>query len=203
MGGIVEARSLTVARLVVTRFSRSRGQVTGQRRRAKARNNQEGGQALVEWVLTNAGIILPTTFILIFTAQLLWVWHSAQEWTRDGARYAATHCYQGGGANVQSYMRTHVPVNVDQTEFQGGTAELVISYFGKDPDTGDLSEFTCAGSECSTDCIPDAVTVRVTGYEFRTFMSYLGLPPVIIPDFATSVAIESAGCDPDQGTCLP
>ena len=168
-----------------------------------ARKRSQGGQALVEWVLTNAGILLPATFILVFTAQLLWVWHSAQEWTRDGARYAATHCYQGAGSNVQSYMRAHVPVNLEQTAFQGGTAELTISYFGKDPDSGALSEFTCAGSECSTDCIPDAVTVRVTGYEFRTFMSYLGLPPVVMPDFATSVAIESAGCDPDQGTCLP
>jgi hypothetical protein len=52
-------------------------------------------------------------------------------------------------------------------------------------------------------CVPDAVTVRVTNYEFRKFMGYLGLPPVSVPDFYTTVPIESAGCDPEQGTCLP
>lgn len=167
------------------------------------RRQQQGGQALIEWVIVNAGIILPTTFGIIFTAQLLWVWHSAIEWTRDGTRYAVTHCFQGNGENVRNYMRTHVPVNVDQTEFQGGTADIGINYYGKDPDTGVLSDFTCSGSDCSTDCIPDAVTVRVTGYQFRTFLTYLGLPPVVMPDFATTLPIESAGCDPELGSCLP
>jgi hypothetical protein len=47
------------------------------------------------------------------------------------------------------------------------------------------------------------VRVSVTGFEYRTFVTSLGLPPVPIPDFQTSLPIESAGCDPEQGTCLP
>ena len=63
--------------------------------------------------------------------------------------------------------------------------------------------FACDGGDCSTTCVPDAVTIRVTGYSYRTFMNYLGLPAVQMPNFMTSMAIESAGCDPEQGTCLP
>ena len=167
-----------------------------------ARGNQRG-QAALEFVYTYVGILLPVTFGIIFTAMLLWTWHSAIEWTRDGARYAATHCFTGDGANTRNYMRTHVPVHMDQAEFSGGTAVVTINFYSKDPDTGELTEFSCTGSECSTDCVPDVATVRVTGYQFRMFMSYLGLPPVTMPEFATTLPIESAGCDPEQGTCLP
>ncbi|MDQ2947691.1 MAG: hypothetical protein M3Y27_17445, partial [Acidobacteriota bacterium] len=68
--------------------------------------------------------------------------------------------------------------------------------------TGTLTDFSC-DTECSTSCIPDTVTVRVQNYQFRSFVSYLGLQPVNMPDFRTSVAIEGAGCDPDQGFCQP
>jgi hypothetical protein len=29
------------------------------------------------------------------------------------------------------------------------------------------------------------------------------LPPVVIPDFRTSLAVASNGCDPEQSVCLP
>ena len=32
---------------------------------------------------------------------------------------------------------------------------------------------------------------------------YLGLPPVTLPNFRTSLPMESAGCDPEQGVCNP
>jgi len=44
---------------------------------------------------------------------------------------------------------------------------------------------------------------EVRNYEFRSFVGYLGLRPVPIPDFQMSMPIESAGCDPDSGVCLP
>jgi hypothetical protein len=92
---------------------------------------------------------------------------------------------------------------MDQQEFTSGTAEIQIDYYSRNAETGALETFACDGGDCSTTCVPDAVTIRVTGYSYRTFMNYLGLPAVQMPNFMTSMAIESAGCDPEQGTCLP
>jgi hypothetical protein len=168
-----------------------------------ARCRNQRGQATLEFVLTTAGIVFPITFMIIFTAQMLWTWHSAVEWTREGARYAATHCYQGAGENVRNWMRTHVPVHMDQLEFSGGTAEILINYYSRNVETGSLEDFACDGSECSAECVPDAVSIRVTGYQYRTFLTYLGLPPIQMPNFLTSTNIESAGCDPESGECQP
>jgi hypothetical protein len=164
---------------------------------------RQQGQAALEYVIVSAGVFIPLTFMIIFTAQLLWTWHSVVEWTREGARYAVTHCYQNGGENVRGHMRTNVPVNLDQLEFQSGGVTIEIAYFQRDPDTGSLTEFNCSGGDCSTECVPDAVTVGVSGYQFRAFMAYLGLPPVSLPNFQTSLPIESAGCDAELGTCTP
>lgn len=167
------------------------------------RRTRQSGQASMEYVVASAGVLIPVTFMIVFTAQMLWTWHSAVEWTREGARYAATHCYSNGGENVRSWMRSHVPVHMDQQEFQSGTAEILINYYSRNPETGTLEEFSCDGGDCSTECVPDAVTIRVSGYEFRTFMNFLGLPPVQMPNFMTSMPIEGAGCDPETGTCQP
>ena len=165
--------------------------------------NKQRGQATLEFALTYTSIVLPLTAGIVFTAQLLWVWHSVVEFTREGARYAVTHCYQGGGSNVASYMRSHVPIVVDQDQFQQGGADIQVTYFQRNIDTGLLEEFSCSGGECSTECIPDAVTVRVANYEYRRFFNYLGLPGLQLPDFQTSLPMESAGCDPDTAQCLP
>ena len=167
------------------------------------RRKSQSGQALVEYAITFAGILLPMTFMIIFTAQLLWIWHSIVDFTRDGARYATTHCWQASGENVVAYMRTHVPIMIDMDQFQNGQAEITVKYFSRDPDTGGLVDFTCDGGECSADCIPAAVTVSVANYQFTRFMNVFGLPPVALPDFRTSMPIEGAGCDPEQNTCLP
>lgn len=169
---------------------------------ARKRGGGERGAVTIEYALAYLGVILPLTFAVIYTAELLWIWHSAADFTRAGARYAATHCWQAGGQNVLNYMRSNAPLMVDRQQFTDGTAELSVIYYSKDPDTGTLAEFSCDG-DCSTNCVPDTVTVAVRNYEFRYFLSYLGLPPVVMPNFQTSVPIESAGCDPEQGTCLP
>jgi hypothetical protein len=160
------------------------------------------GQATLEFVLAYAGVLLPATLALLYTSQLLWVWHSVALFTRVGARYAATHCWQASADNVTLFMKNNVPATIDQSQFVNGPARITVTYYSKDPDSGQLTAFSCDG-DCSVLCIPDTVTVSVIGYEFRTFVSALGLPPVPIPDFRTSVPIESAGCDPEQGACLP
>lgn len=171
-------------------------------RASARRGRRERGAITMEYALAYVAVILPLTFATIFTAELLWIWHSSTDFTRDGARYAASHCWQAGGDNVTNYMKTHVPPMIDQGQFSGGTAQLVVTYYSRDAATGTLTEFACDG-ECSSSCVPDAVTVAVRNYEFRYFVGYLGIPPIPMPDFQTSMPIESAGCDPEQGICLP
>ena len=165
------------------------------------RRATQRGQATIEFAITFAAITMPLTFAIIFTSQLLWVWHSVVDFTRDGARYAATHCYMGGGENVVSYMRSNVPPMVDWEQFAQGGATIEVQYLQRNAETGVMESFACEGSECSTECIPDAVTVRITGYEFRRVLSYLGVSPVSMPDFRTSLPMESAGCSPGSD-CL-
>jgi hypothetical protein len=166
------------------------------------RDRRRRGQATMEYVLLLSGVIIPLTFGLIAMFELLWVWHTAAEFTRLGARYAATHCWQAGGENVTSWMRSNVPIVIDREQFQSGGVEIQVQYYKKNAETGLLEDFSCDG-ECSVTCIPDAVTVRLANYEFRQFVNYLGLPAVTMPNFFASLPIESAGCDPEQGVCLP
>lgn len=165
-------------------------------------NHRAAGQATIEFALALVGVLLPVIFSVIFTSQLLWVWHSVNEFTRLGASYASTHCWQSSAGNVLDFMRSNVPPMINQDQFQNGPVQISVTYFAKDPVSGQLTPFECDG-DCSTGCIPDSVTVSVTGYEYRAFVTSLGLPPVVLPDFRTSLPIESAGCDPEQAQCLP
>ncbi len=160
------------------------------------------GQATLEFVLAMAGVLIPAIFAIIFTSELLWVWHSVNDFTRIGAGYAAKHCWTSDANNVTTFMKQNVPIMIDQAQFQSGPVQINVSYFGTDPASGSVIPFTC-DTECSTSCTPDTVTVSVTGYEYRTFLNALGLPPVPIPNFATSLPMESAGCDPEQAVCQP
>lgn len=171
-------------------------------RRAKPRRHLRG-QAAIEYAIVWSAIVMPLTAMIIFTSQLLWVWHSAVEFTREGARYAVTHCYQGNGENVRSYMRQNVPKMVDQDQFQSGAAEIEVVYFQRNAETGALEEFTCGGAECSRECVPDVVSVRLNNYQFTKLFSYFGLQPVTLPNFSTTLPVESAGCSPDSDSCLP
>ncbi|MEZ5398341.1 MAG: pilus assembly protein [Bryobacteraceae bacterium] len=166
-------------------------------------NRGRRGQQAVEFGVTWVTLFFPLVMMLIFTAQLLWVWHSVVEFTREGARYAATHCYQGGGANVVNYMQQNTPIMIDREQFRGGQAEIVVSYYSRDADSGTLGDFTCDGGDCTRDCVPDVVRVGINNYQFQHFVSYLGLPPVSIPNFSATVAVQSGGCTPDSEDCNP
>jgi hypothetical protein len=133
------------------------------------------------------------------------VWHSVADFTRDGARYAATHCWMADSSNVAGpggYMSTHVPPMIDMDQFQSGAAGIQVEYFQADPTTGALTLFSCDAGDCSAGCVPDAVSVSITNYQFRRFSGFMKLPPVTIPPFTASVPMESAGCD-ESGNCLP
>ena len=201
MRGSAGDRSLTVAAQLRT-VRRGRA---GWRRewagRPRGRAGRRRGGAVVEYAVVYAGLLLPITMMIVFTAQLLWVWNSVIDYTREGARYAVTHCWQPGGSNVLTYMRANTPIMVDRQQFRDGQAEIEVSYFSRSADTGLLEEFTCDGSSCSRQCVPDAVRVRVTNYQFASFLSYLGLPPVSIPQFQTLLPVQSAGCSADTEDC--
>ena len=167
------------------------------------RRRGQSGQALVEFAVLFAGVILPLTFMTIFVAEMLWIWHSVEDFMRAGAQYAATHCWMADNSNVLNYMQSNVPAMIDQQQFQpGGTAVINISYFAQDPVTGALSPFSGCGADCSATCIPDAVSVGVSNYQFTRFSGYFHLPPVTIPPFTAQIPVESAGCD-ESGNCLP
>jgi hypothetical protein len=122
------------------------------------------------------------------------------EFTRDGARYAATHCATDG-SNVISYMQSNVPGNVDQTEFQsGGNAQISVQYFQSDPSNpGGLVAFACVSGSL---CEPDAVTVSINNYQFQHYVDLL--KSVTMPPFPSSQAMGGAGYDQlNSGVCTP
>ncbi len=160
------------------------------------------GQATVEFALLYTLVIVPLTFGIIFISQMLWIWHSVVEFTRDGARYAATHCYQGSAQNVITYMQAHVPPMIDQNQFQVGPASIDVTYFQNNPPGGALTAFDC-DTECSVYCEPDAVSVGVSNYQFDRLLNFLKLAPIVIPPFTTTIPTESLGCDPATGACTP
>ena len=89
---------------------------------AKARR----GQAAIEFALLYSAVILPLTFMIVFVAEMLWTWHSVVDFTRAGAQFAATHCWEsdGSGSNVLNWMQTHVPRMIDQQQFQNNAAGI-------------------------------------------------------------------------------
>ncbi len=155
------------------------------------------GQALLEFALLYGAVILPLTFMIIFTAEMLWIWHSVADFTRDGARYAATHCWISDGSNVLQYMESHVPAMIDQQQFQSGSAGIAIQYFSD----GGVTPFT--GDTCGGVCVPSAVSVSITNYQFGRMASFFKLPAVTIPPFTTMVPMESAGYQDNSGVCVP
>jgi hypothetical protein len=154
---------------------------------------RRSGQAATEFAVLCAGVVLPLTFMTIFVAEALWIWHSIVDFTRDGARYAVTHyCQATDGSNVVTYMRSHVPPMVDRAQFQpGGAATIQVQYLNS-------AGQPFSQSDCG-DCVPDGVGVGVGNYQFGRLAGYLKLPPITLPAFTTNLPMESAGLDPTLG----
>jgi hypothetical protein len=164
---------------------------------------RRSGQAALEFAVLYAGVILPLTFMVIFVSEMLWTWHSVADFTRDLARYAATHCWMtdGSASNVLvDYMPAHVPPMIDRDQFQTNTAGVQVQYFTQNAD-GTLSPFD--GSACSGICEPDAVSVSVTAYRYTRFSGFFKLGAVTMPPFTTTVPMESGGYQDASGSCVP
>jgi len=172
-----------------------RGGTEGRRRAEKTfKAGARSGQALTEFAVLYVGVILPLTFMTFFVAEALWIWHGMAEFTRDGARYAATHCFSGDGNNVLTYMQTHVPPVIDQAQFQtGGGATVNVQYLNS---AGEAF----SNADCG-DCQPDSVSVSVGNYTFGRLAGFLQLPGIPLPPFTTNAAMESAGMTDGSGTC--
>jgi hypothetical protein len=96
------------------------------------RFGSRSGQTMLEYAILYVGVIIPLTFGVIYLAEMLWVWHSVVDYTRDGARYASVHCYESSGQNVISYMQANVPLMIDADQFQSGLAQIVVNYYAED-----------------------------------------------------------------------
>ena len=161
------------------------------------RRSRQSGQAITEFALIYSAVIVPLTFMIIFVAEQLWIWHSVADFTREGARYASTHCWVSDGSNVISYMETNTPAMIDQQQFQSGQAGITVQYFSD----GGVTPFS--GDTCGGICVPATVSVSVANYQFLRFAAFLKLPPVTIPPFTTTVPMESAGFQDASGACIP
>jgi hypothetical protein len=166
------------------------------------RNVNARGQANVETVLALIVGIIPLTFGLIAFSELAWTYHSLVTLTRQGARYAATHCWQDdSGSNVVTWMQANSPPFPDRPQLSSGGIQIQVSYWSHDRENRENIPFSCGGG-CG-DCLPDSVTVSITGYEFNHFFGLLGLGPLQVPPFSTTVAMESAGGNPETGEASP
>ena len=161
------------------------------------------GQATVEMALALVAAIIPITFALIAFTEIAWTYHALATVTRQGARYAATHCWQDeGGSNVTNWMQANAPPFPDRRLLVSGGVQIQVNYWTHDPDTHQSIPFTCGGG-CSPDCVPDSVTVSIIGYQFNHFFPLLGLQPLQVPPFSTTVAIESGGGNPETAVSSP
>lgn len=170
------------------------------RRNAKRRVSR--GQATIETALVFA-LVTPLTFGLIAVAEIGWTYHALVTLTRQGARYASTHCWQDdAGSNVVNWMQVNAPPFPDRAQLATGGVQIQVNYWMHDFNTHQSVPFSC-GAACSPECVPDSVTVSISGYQFNHFLPLLGLQPLQVPPFSTTVEMESAGGNPETGVSAP
>lgn len=161
------------------------------------------GQASVEMALTLVAGILPLTLGLIAFAEIAWTYHALATLTRQGARYAATHCWQDdAGSNVVTWVQANAPAFPDRAQLVSGGIQIQVNYWTHDPITNQSIPFSCGGG-CSSQCVPDSVTVGIGGYQFNHFLTQLGLQPLQVPPFSTTVEVQSAGGDAETAISSP
>jgi hypothetical protein len=148
--------------------------------------------------------ILPLTIGLIAFAEAAWTYHGLTALTRLGARYAATHCFEdSSGQNVVAWLtdsnNISLPAFPDRRQLVNGGIQVQVQYWTHDPDQGSIP-VTCNAS-CGAACVPDSVTVSIAAgnpgtYTFNRFLRSLGLPPIQLPAFSTTMPMES-GVNPE------
>ena len=168
--------------------------------------NPQSGQAALETAILLAVVLVPLTFGLIVVSELAWTYHSLVTLTRQGARYAATHCYMDSvGSNVTTWMLANSPPFIDRQKMEG---KIQVSYWvhhltdPNDPTTLVMDVFACEGELGTPACQPDSVTVSISGYRFTHLVTVIGMQPIQVPSFATTAEIESMGGYPEMGTPL-
>ena len=161
------------------------------------------GQATVELALALALIVVPITLALLAFVEIAWTYHALTTLTRDGARYASSHCWQdSSGSNVMTWMHENSPMFPDRQMLISGGISIQVSYWRHDLETHTSVPFECGGG-CSQECVPDSVTVSISSYSFSHFLPTLGFQPLIVPPFSTTVAMQSAGANPETGASTP
>ena len=154
---------------------------------------QNRGQATVETAVIMTVVLMPVTFGLVMTTGAVLTWSGMIHLTRTGANYAATHCWQDStGGNVSSFMQTHLPVMLDAQQLVNGPAVITVEYWSQDRVNHVTTPFECATS-CSAECTPDSVTVTIRGYQFNVLTRMVGLQSIAMPEYSTTVQIESSG----------
>ncbi len=153
------------------------------------------GQATIEFALAMLAGIIPLTLGLLAFTEIAWTYHALATLTRQGARYAATHSYDGG-SNVASWMQNNSPAFPGRSGLLNGEIGIEVRYWTHNPLTNVSEEFNTEGC---TQCVPDSVTVSILPYEFEHFLTQLGLEPLTMPAFSTTVEMQGGGIDPETG----
>src|SRR5215470_19064464 len=111
------------------------------------------GQATIEMALALVVAIVPLTIALLGFAEIAWTYHALATITRQGAQYAATHCFQDdNGSNVVSWMQSNSPAFPDRQQLVAGAIQIQVSYWTLDRENHQTIPFSCGGG-CSPDCI--------------------------------------------------
>ena len=153
--------------------------------------------------LVLAAGLIPLTLGLLAFAEIAWTYHALVTLTRQGARYAATHCWQDeAGSNVVNWMQANAPPFIDRPQLVSGEVQIQVSYWTHDLTARQSVPFSCGGA-CTSECVPDSVTVGISGYQFRHLLGVLGLPALEVPSFATTVEVESMGGNPETAVSSP
>ncbi len=164
------------------------------------------GQASIELALLMGTALIPLTLGIVGIAELAWTYHALVTLTRQGAHYAATHCWEGdNGENVVDWMQTNAPAPLNLSGFRILAGQIQVQYWTHDPASQSSIPFdgsACAAS-CSPQCVPDSVTVGISDYTFHFPIPLAGLNQIPVPSFSTTVEMQSAGGDPEAGTASP
>ena len=101
------------------------------------------GQATVETALALVFVIIPLTFGLIAFSELAWTYHALATLTRQGAHYAATHCWQDDiGSNVLTWMQGNAPLQNQDLERAVMRSAILADLFCLFELLPDANEFT-------------------------------------------------------------